>query len=58
MDEDLKERDDLSSDVFYSCTRFYGLMKALKCQRVAGVTVDVRTATFLLYRTYGVTTAI
>jgi len=44
--------DNLSSEILYSCTRFYGLRKGMKCQRIAGVDVEVRTLTFLLYRTY------
>lgn len=50
--------DNLSSEIFYSCTRFYGLRKATKCQRTAGVDVEVVTATSLLKMTYGVITSI
>ena len=43
--------DNLLSEILYSRTRYYGLRKAMKCQRIAGVDVQVRTVTFLLYRT-------
>jgi hypothetical protein len=47
-----QRKDNLSSEILYSCIRFCGLRKAMKCQRTAGVDVEVRTVTFLLYRTY------
>jgi len=50
--------DNLSSEILYSCTRFYGLRKATKCQRIAGVDVEVIATTFLLTMTYGVITSI
>ena len=49
--------DNLSSEILYSCTRFYGLRKATKCQRIYGVDVEVITATFLLKMTYGFITS-
>jgi hypothetical protein len=53
MEEDLKESDNRSSEIFYSCPCFYGLRKATKGQRRSGVTVEVRNRP--LYRMYKVT---
>jgi hypothetical protein len=57
MEQDLKESDNRSFEIFYSRRGFCGLRKDMKGQRRSGVTVKVRTVThFPLHRMYIVIT--